>query len=89
MTEPNDEPSDDELMELADELGYHWPLDAQAQHDLVNAWRARVQAEESLLDPTLRPDNAQVEADEDLRAYLRRVEMGLEQIPAAPSHNKD
>jgi hypothetical protein len=33
-----DDPSQDELMELADELGYSWPLDAQAQHDLVNAW---------------------------------------------------
>ena len=84
-----DEPSNDELMELADELGYAWPLDAQAQHDLVNAWRARVKAEESLLDPTLRPGSAQDEADEDLRAYRLRRDMGLEQIPAAPSPKEE
>jgi hypothetical protein len=40
-------------------------------------------------DPTLRPDNAQDEADEDLRAYRLRREMGLEEIPAAPSSKGD
>jgi hypothetical protein len=33
------------------------------------------------LDPTYLPDDAQSEADEDLRAYMKRVRMGLEQIP--------
>lgn len=39
----------------------------------------------SELDPTLRPDNAQDEADEELRAYRLRREMGLEQMPEQPS----
>ncbi len=37
------------------------------------------------LDPTLRPVDLQEEADEQLRAFNRRVEMGLEEeIPPAP-----
>ena len=34
--------------------------------------------------PTYRPDSAQDQADEDLEAYWRRAEMGLEQIPEQP-----
>jgi len=37
------------------------------------------------LDPTLRPVDLQEEADEQLRAFNRRVEMGLEEIPAPPA----
>ena len=36
----------------------------------------------SELDPTLRPVDLQEEADEQLRAFNRRVGMGLEEIPA-------
>jgi hypothetical protein len=78
VTKPTDEPSDDELMELADELGYPWPLDAQAEHDLVNAWRVRGEAEALLMNATLRPDEInKPETEQDgMRAEaLRRLKV--------------